>query len=458
MLRDHDGDHGAPLGLTDDELADAISTLAAHLGAALCRWLALVADFDRRRIWASWDCQSCAHWLSWRCSISSTTARDHVRVARRLEELPLVRARFAEGALSYSKVRALTRLEDITDEQGVVELGLVHTAAQLDRVVRATRKVTRQEAADAHATRFLVLDPDVDGSVALRGRLAAEDAAVLGRALDLAREALHAEGVPPEATAANVAADALVRLADSVLKTGPAGRSTAERHEVVVHVDVDALAAAAEPSGTPVPGRCATDDDVPLCAETARRLCCDGAIVTHLERGDDLLAVGRRTRSIPPALRRALRSRDRGCRFPGCTNHRWTDAHHITHWADGGATDLDNLVLLCAHHHRLVHEHGYTVTATTPADDDGAGPRFRGSARHRTAPTLEFRNRYGLLIEAVPPLPPGDPTIPTADNIAAGIVPTATTVVPGWLGERLDLGCSVDAMLGRLGPPGAAYQ
>lgn len=483
MLRDHDGHPGLPRGLTDDELADAITTLAAHLGAAFCRWLELVADFDRRRVWAAWGCVSCAHWLAWRCSIAPATARDHVRVARRLQELPLIRSAFADGSLSYSKVRALTRLEDIDHEAAVVELGLVHTAAQLERVVRATRRVRRHEAARADETRFLVLAPDDDGSVAVRGRLTAEDAAVLGRALDLAREVLRDDGVPDDVTSANLAADALVLLADSVLVTGPAGRPTADRHEVVVHVDVDALAAPdastagtddgagamnADPPAPHQPGRCATDDAVPLAAETARRLCCDAGIVAHLERGGEPLAVGRRTRTIPPAVRRALRARDGGCRFPGCTRTRWTDAHHVTHWADGGPTDLDNLVLLCAHHHRLVHEHGYTVTATVPGGSTPtagdprtrATSRFRGSAGQerrrrpgRAAPVLVFRRPDGRVISSAPGLPPGDVDAVIAGNLAAGAYPTAATVVPGWRGERLDLGCSVAAMLGQMRSP-----
>ena len=112
-------------------------------------------------------------------------------------------------------------------------------------------------------------------------------------------------------------------------------------------------------------------DGTPLAAETARRLACDAAIVPLIERAGRPLSVGRKTRSIPPALRRALSSRDRGCRFPGCTNHRTVDAHHIEHWANGGATSLENLVQLCRHHHRLLHEGGYSVTKA------GAGFVFR---------------------------------------------------------------------------------
>lgn len=303
-----------PPALSDAELADEITTLAGHLNAALALWLAHVAEFDRRRAWAAWGCVSCAHWIAWRCSLAPKTAREHVRVACRLEELPLVAAAFARGELSYSKVRALTRLEEIEDEATLVDLGLVHTAAQLEKVVRATRRVTREQAADAEQQRYLLLMPDVDGSVEVRGRLTAEDAAVLRRALDLAREALRVEDPAGDRGPAHLSADALVLLADSVLVTGPSGRSTADRHEVVVHLDAAALAG--DEAGVRH-----VEDDTPIAIETARRLCCDAGVVPQVEGpSGELLAIGRRTRTVPPAIRRALRHRDGGCRFPGCTS------------------------------------------------------------------------------------------------------------------------------------------
>ncbi len=104
------------------------------------------------------------------------------------------------------------------------------------------------------------------------------------------------------------------------------------------------------------------EDGAVLATETLRRIACDSAIVRILETGDgEPLDIGRKTRVIPPSIRRALKRRDRGCRFPNCTNTRFVDGHHITHWADGGATRLDNLVLLCRHHHRLLHEGMYYV-------------------------------------------------------------------------------------------------
>lgn len=109
-------------------------------------------------------------------------------------------------------------------------------------------------------------------------------------------------------------------------------------------------------------------DAPPLAEETIRRLGCEAGLVPVLHDGEEILSVGRKTRAVPPAIRRALRLRDRGCRFPGCTHHRHVDAHHIRHWADGGETKLSNLVELCGRHHRLLHEGGYGLKFT----DDGA--------------------------------------------------------------------------------------
>jgi hypothetical protein len=124
---------------------------------------------------------------------------------------------------------------------------------------------------------------------------------------------------------------------------------------VVLHADEDALVADAEP------GRTDLEDGTHVSGETFRRLSCDAGLVrvTHAKDGS-VLAASRKIRTIPPALRRAIEARDRGCRFPGCGS-RFTDAHHVTHWADGGETSLSNCLLVCRHHHRLVHEGGWRV-------------------------------------------------------------------------------------------------
>jgi hypothetical protein len=490
---------------TIDGLADEITQLASHIHAATCRWLGLVAEFERRGGWSEWGCRSCAHWLSWRCSIGPVAAREHVRVAMRLQELPLIREAFAEGRLSYSQVRALTRVEKVEAEEELLSLARHATAAQLERLVRAYRGVVARARGAEHGgpERWVRWDHADDGSLLLHARLPAEEGAVVlealqagverlrasaeavaieGRAVEpasgealaieqraVADDSAEASEVEPraadsasaEALAAGPAdgdgceaefasteasrtadaavepasaeapslgeqrADALVLMADTLLVGDVAGRS-GDRHQVVVHVDVAALRDSE--------GESELADGTPIAAETARRLACDAAIVPLIERSGRPLSVGRKTRSVPPALRRALESRDRGCRFPGCTSTCSVDAHHIEHWANGGATSLDNLVQLCRHHHRLLHEGGYSVTKS------GAG--------------FVFRRPDGREIRRAPRPPRGCAVGLRDSNQRAGrsIDPEATVTL--WAGERFDLGSSVDAVL-TFAPPEA---
>jgi hypothetical protein len=423
---------------TLDELGDEITTLAAHIHAATCRWLELVAEFDEREGWAPWGCRSCAHWISWRCSIAPGAAREHVRVARRLRSLPLIRAAFAAGTLSFSQVRALTRVEDVEREGELLELARSATAAQLERMVRGYRGVVAAEAGRSYAERFVSLSFDDDGSVVVRGRLPAELGAVVMKAFEAARDRdasgadVSAEthegpegGVSAETRPLGARnADALVLLAEESLAAAQrATRTGGDRFQVVVHVDAATLAAGGAGE------RCELEGGEPLAAETARRLCCDASLVALAERAGKPLSVGRKTRAIPPALRRALRSRDRGCRFPGCTERRWVDAHHIRHWAHGGETSLPNLVQLCGHHHRLVHEGGFAVERR-PGDE------------------VVFRRPDGRRLHPVTRAPRrGDPGCVVEDTRRRGHHITPATCVPDWYGDRLRLGDAVEALL-----------
>jgi len=212
--------------------------------------------------------------------------------------------------------------------------------------------------------------PDLDGLYVVEGRLTPEQGALLMRAVEAASDALYrGRDVSAETPAgdpgsseesAKRRADALALMSERALAAGfmdgPVSGTRAERYQVVLHVDHETL----REEGTGL-GRSELEDGTRVSAETSRRLSCDGSVVevAHDTKGE-VLDVGRRRRTIPPALRRALEARDRGCRFPGC-GLRFTDAHHMKHWADGGETKLENLVLLCAKHHRLLHEEGWSV-------------------------------------------------------------------------------------------------
>jgi hypothetical protein len=410
----------SPMAL--ERLEAELCTLAAQLAAGSCRFLVMVEEFDRREGWAGWGVRSCAHWLSWKCGLAPGAAREHVRVARALVGLPRVRAEFAAGRLSYAKVRALTRVATPDSDAELVELALCATAAQLEKIVRGLRKaseaVDEQQRSRRRSVRWWW---DDDGSLVLRARLSPEEGAVVVAALEAAQDAVRAASDPPTLPAGTpqvTAADALVAVGETVLAVGPTAAAGPVRHQVVVHVDRSTLA-------TDGPGRSALVDGPALRPETVRRMACDAALVTMLDDpAGATLDVGRRTRAIPPALRRALRVRDGGCRFPGCPQRRFVDGHHIVHWSRGGATSLANLVLLCRHHHRLVHEGGYGLTVLGPG-------RFR------------FTRPDGQVIPDSPTPPPVKHAGLRRYAPAAG----ATTIVPTWSGEPLDLEYVVWAVL-----------
>ena len=596
-------------------LGNQIAELSARIDAATYDLLSHLHEFDRRYGWEGW--RSCAHWLNWRTGLDLGAAREKLRVAAALADLNHVSAAMARGQLSYSKVRALTRVASPATEARLLAVALCATAAQVERLVRAWRRVDRDAQPNAEqallASRTLCMQVDEDGMVVLRGRLPPEVGALLLRAVEAAMQQVPATADGGEPTIAQRRADALGLVAESALAGGLDPGNPGDRFQVTVHVQADALPAhapvdatprvAAEtrelspalsepvaPAGpriaaetrevspapsealAPAPPRVAADTRevsltpseavapaaslvaahsasertgggradraagpgvaaesarsprgtsgresrsadtagwLPLCEESAprprdakdpnhqedrssgiacraslseqatiaaphisaetfevseaafervapetdldagqavieqasglhlgkeaaRRVACDAGIVVLRHAADgQVLDVGRRTRTVPSAMRRALLSRDRGqCQFPGCES-RHCDAHHVEHWADGGETRLQNLVLACRFHHRALHEEGFRVV---PGDADG---QFR------------FLRPDGTPLPAEPPVArwEGAPLAPTEARLAAaGIGIGPHTATPEWYGESLDLTAALDVL------------
>jgi hypothetical protein len=335
--------------------------------------------------------------------------------------LPVICQAFSRGELSYCKVRALTRVATSQTEEDLAEIARHATGAQLEKLVRGYRgalRATLETARTAHERRFASLCWEDDGSLRLDARLTADEGALLMAAL----RAFEQE--PNDETDAGAArADALVSVARAALKDGGASRTGGDPCEVVVHVDADSL------QGDRVLSRCEVADGPALAPETMRRLACDAAVVRILERDGEPLSVGRRTRAIPPALRRALHSRDGGCRFPGCDHRRFLHAHHIEHWARGGRTDLGNLVQLCSHHHRLVHEGGFTV-------------------QHGAKGLLVFRRPDGRSIPGSTRLRADGPGL-RRQHDARGLSVDADTCRPLSAGDTLDYQIAVTGLCAR---------
>ena len=504
-------------------LGNQIAELSARIDAATYELLCHLHEFDLRHGWEGW--RSCAHWLNWRTGLDLGAAREKLRVAAALADLNHVAAAMARGQLSYSKVRALTRVASPATEARLLAVALSATAAQVERLVRAWRRVDRDAQPDAEqvllASRTLSMQVDEDGMVVLRGRLPPEVGAVLLRAVEAAMEQVPASADGDEPTTAQRRSDALGLVAESALAGGLDPGNPADRFQVTVHVQADALPArepaeaglrvaaetrevspaSSEPVAPAAPRVAAemrvvspapsepvaqtanlgaeqatiaashisaetfevsepafervapeTDLDAGLAVieqagglhlgkEAARRVACDAGIVVLRHAADgQVLDVGRRSRTVPSAMRRALLSRDRGqCQFPGCES-RHCDAHHVEHWADGGETRLQNLVLACRFHHRALHEGGLRVV---PADAEG---QFR------------FLRPDGTPLPAEPPMPSweGAPLAPTDARLtAAGIGIGPHTATPEWYGESLDLTAALDVLWE---PPAAVEQ
>ncbi len=421
---------------------------------------------------------SCAAWLSWKCQMTSGTAREHVRVARALRDLPVIRAEFAAGRLSYAKVRALTRIATPGTEAGLAEIAGPMTGNQLERFARAHRQVSRAGDDQARVRRRLTWRLEDDGSLAGTFRLPPLAGAVLLQALRAAagdldhphdgQEARVSAENPPagDAAAGDAAAaatpgpatvtssrlaDALLVIAEAFLAAQVADAENPDVYQVIVHVGTGALAAAgpagtdqagprgqqdqtaagvaeapaaARPPGHPAdPARCHVQDGPAISVSTAQMITCTAALswMRH-DRDGSVPDVGRRRRRPTAALRRAARERDHcRCRFPGCESRR-VDLHHIQHWINGGRTSLKNLISLCKYHHMLIHQHGY----------------FIASAPGRA---FTFHRPDGTLLPASPVPPDLDGTINDCHDAAI----TPATIIPAWYGERLNLDYAIHA-------------
>jgi hypothetical protein len=365
-----------------DELDADICRLASRLHAVNYQMLVLVREFDDRMGWAKWSFPSCAEWLSWRCGISLSAAREKVRTAHALRDLAEISRAFSEGRLSYTKVRALTRVAALQDEAALVRYALDATAPQVEERCRQIRNVqpdSVQDARRAWEARWLsAWRNTARNTLCVRVELPLDVGELFMQAIEcaLADEEI-ADGVAEGSPAAfqSQQADALVAIVKTYLDGGAASTdspSTADRYQLVVHVDETALRGGA--------GRA----DAPL--ETVKRLACDSSVVvvTEDERGTPL-NVGRKQRTVSTPLRRALWARDRHCTFPGCQRTRYVHAHHVDHWIEGGDTSVDNLVLLCSYHHRLLHEGGYRIRR------DYRGERYFVRADGRAIPRCGYR-------------------------------------------------------------------
>lgn len=442
-------------GASQGEVEREMGQLQADINAANARLVELVRVHVGSEWWATHDgVRSPAYYLSWRLGLPPARARSVVRCAEGLRELPKISTAFRAGSLSLDQVIALMDVATPEAEEDLLELALGMSGAQLSRFCSHYRTALKAEGGARHRSRFLRTRYTDDGMWRINGELPAEDGAVVERALRAALDALRREekedisepgSAPPEAVAADSdshipdppapvldedaedpwaaeRADALVRMAESVLDGRPSQTDGSDRYLVVIHADAASLRAGE--------GDASVEDAGSISGAAAARIACDAPVLALLERNGQPLSVGRKTRKVHRGLRRALEARDRGCRFPGCHRRGRIQAHHVEHWARGGETSPENLLSLCRSHHIAVHEREIGI--------------------ERSGNDFVFRRPDGTLIER-PAIRPGSPELADS-NRAAGIEVTADTYTPGWGGERGSIRFVTDLYLSRRPP------
>jgi hypothetical protein len=473
------------------KLGDEITLLAGQLNAGNYRMLKLIAKFDDREAWGNGGTvKSCAHWLNWKCGIAMGAAREKVRVAHCLQDLPLIDASFATGEISYSKVRAMTRVATPETEDALLNIARHGTASHVEQLVSKYKRVKRHMEDEAEQereeSRQLTYYQDNDGMWVINARLAPEAGSLLVKAIEALvapiqeekREQLLEQRLKAgneeleceqEQERKNVSAgtlsqaieeedpnhyhqliqhtraDALVTLAEHFLatcgeKAQYRGLKGSERCQVMLHVDINTLRRHSCGDGEENQ-HCHLDEKPWVTAETARRLSCDASLVTILEdENGKVLNIGRRARTVPASLRRALDVRDKTCRFPGCCETRHVESHHIEHWADGGETSLENLAKFCKFHHAQLHRGCFDVRVEAPVNDQSEAQ-------------LVFTTPSGQRIETNL-FPQFSPQI--AENAEEALRQAAPevdtkTCVTHWQGESCDYGMAIAGLLRRDG-------
>jgi len=381
-------------------ISNQIKQLTQALDRGTCKLIRLLPAFDRHKAWAKDGQRSCTAWLNTHCGMSLSAAHDRCRVAYALEELPVITQLFTLGELSWSKVRALTRIATPENEQELAGQALLMSASAIEQLARqyrcvSTRGQLNKENENSNTqfeNRKVHYRFDNQGMVSIHASLPPlEGAAVLKSLARMEDEIftdthgkLSEHGItgtsyrsqkedPTRLSALQLRADALCLMAKKHLATEPLDIRTADRYQVVVHVDASTLSGSVT-NDSQLPSVCHIENGPAISANTARRITDDCSVIPIFMQHGEPLSIGRKSRVWSSAITRAILARDQHCQFPGCSCSRHTHIHHIKHWAQGGETSAENGVLLCGFHHRLMHEENYTIEKTK-LDKNGELPK-----------------------------------------------------------------------------------
>jgi hypothetical protein len=349
------------------------------------RLLDVIVDCDRAEVWRGDGFADLASWLAAHLGTSVWSARRWINAAHTLPHLPRVAAALEDGDLSLEKTVELCRFATPETEKRLIPWARRVSPAGIRRKADLEARAAIEDARAADRDRNLRYWWFDDGRrLGLEGSLPADQGAIVASALDRLADRVpdivaddESDGHDDESRDVEGSlearrADALVALCAGAIAADP----DPDRATVVVHADAGTLAG--DHRG------CEVENGPVIHPETARRLSCDARVqvVIH-DSGGGIAGVGRTARTAPQWLLRHLRHRDGGCTFPGCRLRRYLYAHHIVHWTRGGPTDLDNLILVCGFHHKLLHEHGWTVMLLPSGDARWSRP---GGAPYEPVP------------------------------------------------------------------------
>jgi hypothetical protein len=336
----------------DIDLLRTIDDGFLAIAVASSEILSAITEFDHKDLFHVYGATSMSAWLAARYHLTKASAVEWVRIGRALRSLPCIDTVYREGKLSWDQLRPLTKFATSETDEHWAKEAPSWRAVELWGESRRYEQVRREESEDTHRSRYHGMQWNEDRTeLSYWGRYGAEQGQAYERAVSERSQTVVVADDPYDPAGA--------RQADAVFELVTENSGEPAPANLVVHADASVLTGEERKTG---PWLAETEEGTRLCSESIRRLACDGRIEWVLQSEGRTVGIGRRGRTVPGSVMRALKFRDRGCRFLGCERQRWLKAHHIVHWARGGPTDLDNLVLLCHAHHRLVHEGGWRIS------------------------------------------------------------------------------------------------
>jgi hypothetical protein len=359
---------------SDEELISSLDAAHARVGREERELLRFIAQVDERDIWLEWGARNTAHWFSMRLGISWWKAQRLIVAAKALGHLPRISDALVSGRLSLDKVTELARFATPENEQKLIGWAEKVSGAAIRHKGDLEARRQLEEDIEAEKSRSVDWWYSDEGHFSLQADLPAAQGATIVRALERMAESIPAmPGEKGGSSAPERRADALVALCSARIASDP----DPDRATVIVHAQLEGLSANT--------GGCEVEDGPVLHPESVRRLLCNARMQTVVEdSGGNVVGLGRMHREPSAWMQRQVRYRDRECRFPGCGARRFTQAHHLRFWSHGGRTELENLLLICSFHHKLVHELGWKVTRAR----DGTVRWFRPSgAEYRAGPS-----------------------------------------------------------------------